>query len=145
MSDEQTMIEGLVRAWNTGDGAAWAAHFAEDADFVDVLGRLQRGRAEIARECQNILDTIYRGSVLEMREVASRPLGEDLRLVHTATTLQVPQGPLAGKLASIQTKVVRGDQILAFQNTIVKSMSEYSNGDPELASKAPLNWDRPAD
>ncbi|MFG3119530.1 SgcJ/EcaC family oxidoreductase [Streptomyces sp. NPDC048197] len=34
----------MTRAWNTGDGAAWAAYFAEDADFVDVVGRVQRGR-----------------------------------------------------------------------------------------------------
>ena len=72
MTVDQVITE-LERAWNAGDGAAWAANFAEDADFVDVVGRVQQGRDVIASEHQKIFDTIYRGSQIVIRTVASRP------------------------------------------------------------------------
>src|SRR5438309_11754190 len=70
------VIAELARAWNAGDGAAWAASFAEDAEFVDVLGRVQRGREVIGAEHQKLFDTIYRDSWLEYWQVDNRPLGD---------------------------------------------------------------------
>ncbi|MEV6910496.1 SgcJ/EcaC family oxidoreductase [Amycolatopsis sp. NPDC051071] len=108
----EEIITALERAWNAGDGEAWAAPFAEDADFVDVVGRIQRGRATIARESQNIFDTIYRGSTLEIRQVTSRRLGGGFDLVHTTTKLSIPAGPLAGEARAVQTKLIRAGRIV---------------------------------
>ncbi|WP_037304147.1 SgcJ/EcaC family oxidoreductase [Amycolatopsis orientalis] len=140
MTTEEIITE-LERAWNAGDGPAWAACFAEDADFVDVLGRIQRGRATIARESQNIFDTIYRGSRLEIRQVSSRPLGGGFDLVHTATRLSIPAGPLAGEARAVQTKLVRDGEIVAFHNTIRGDIAEFADHDAELAARSPQEWD----
>ncbi|MEV7008134.1 SgcJ/EcaC family oxidoreductase [Streptosporangium sp. NPDC051022] len=136
------LIAEMQRAWNAGDGAGWAANFAEDAEFVDVVGRVQHGRETIAREHQKIFDTIYRGSRVEIRKVAARPVGGDVLLVHTTSTLRVPSGPRAGDTHAVQTMVVRNGQILAFQNTIRSDMATFAKRDEDLARLSPLGWDR---
>jgi uncharacterized protein (TIGR02246 family) len=136
------VITEMARAWTAGDGAAWAASFAEDADFVDAVGRVQRGREVIATEHQKIFDTIYRGSTLEIWQVDSRPLGEDLLLVHTASKLRVPGGPRAGEWHGIQTKVFHKGQILAFHNTGRVDLADFASEDEDLASRSPQEWRR---
>lgn len=140
MTTEEIITE-LERAWNAGDGEAWAANFTEDADFVDVVGRIQRGRATIARESQNIFDTIYRGSELEIRQVSSRPLGGGLELVHTATVLSVPAGPRAGVTRAVQSKLIRDGKIVAFHNTIRADIAAFVDHNAALAARSPQEWD----
>ncbi len=125
MTVDKIIIE-LERAWNAGDGAAWAASFWEDAAFVDVVGRLQHGREMIAKEHQKIFDTIYQGSRIEFRQVASRAVGDDVLLVHTISTLRVPAGPRAGDTRSTQTMILRNGQILAFHNTIQADFARFA-------------------
>lgn len=64
-TDEQAIVDivkELERAWNAGDSAGFARHFAEDADFVDILGRHHKGRATIEAGHREIFETFYRGS-----------------------------------------------------------------------------------
>ncbi|MFD9903266.1 SgcJ/EcaC family oxidoreductase [Streptomyces sp. NPDC059063] len=136
------LLAGLAHAWNKGDGAAWAGHFAEDADFVDVVGRVQRGRAVIAAEHQKIFDTIYRGSRLTIEHLDSRPLADGLLLVHTTTTLHVPEGTRAGEWHAIQTKLVRDGQILAFHNSMRMDLADFTHEDEDLARRSPREWRR---
>ncbi|PRX50021.1 uncharacterized protein (TIGR02246 family) [Prauserella shujinwangii] len=138
----EDIIAAMARAWNAGDGAAWAASFAEDATFVDALGRVQRGRAVIAEEHQKIFDTIYRGSRLEYWLLDSRPIADDLLLAHTGSRLSVPEGPRAGTVEAVQTKLVRGGEILAFHNTAVLNMADFAGRDEALARRAPREWER---
>jgi uncharacterized protein (TIGR02246 family) len=86
--------------------------------FIDVLGRLHHGRDTIAREHQQIFDTIYLGSTLELRATDSRAIADNVLLVHTTSTLRVPAGPRAGDTDCTQTMIVSDGQILAFHNTI---------------------------
>ncbi|WP_018682503.1 SgcJ/EcaC family oxidoreductase [Actinokineospora enzanensis] len=134
------VINELVRVWNAGDSAGWAACFAEDAVFVDVLGRVQRGRTVIAREHRKIFDTIYRGSRLEIRAESSRPLADGLLLVHSTSTLRVPDGPRAGETRAVQTMLLADGLVLAFQNTIRSAVSGFAKGDEELGRLDPLGW-----
>ncbi|WP_020674083.1 SgcJ/EcaC family oxidoreductase [Amycolatopsis nigrescens] len=136
----EEIITDMARAWNAGDGAGWAAHFAENADFVDVVGRIQRGREVIATEHQKIFDTIYRGSHLDLWVVDSRELGDGILLVHTNSTLHVPTGPRAGDWHGVQTKIFRDGEILAFQNTGRTTLADFTKQDEELASLTPLEW-----
>ena len=54
----EAAIASLADAWNRHDGHAYAAAFAEDADFVNVLGQRQRGRAEITARHLELFRTI---------------------------------------------------------------------------------------
>src|SRR5262252_5355693 len=56
------VVEKLKTAWNSGDSMAWASLFAEDADFIHILGGQFNGRTEIERGHRMIFDTIYKGS-----------------------------------------------------------------------------------
>ena len=60
---DRAAIERLVRAleaaWNALDGAAFAAPFAVDADFVIVRGEHFRGRPAIAAGHAGIFGSIY--------------------------------------------------------------------------------------
>ena len=44
----RAMVADLVNTWNAGDAEGFARHFAEDADFVNVQGMYDSGRATIA-------------------------------------------------------------------------------------------------
>ncbi|WP_413105489.1 SgcJ/EcaC family oxidoreductase [Streptomyces sp. Inha503] len=136
------LLAGMTRAWNAGDGAAWAAHFAEDADFVDVVGRVQRGRDVIATEHQKIFDTVYQGSRLAIRCLDSRQLADGILLVHTVSVLRVPGGPRAGEWHAIQTKIVRDGRILAFHNTGRTDLADFVGDDEDLARQSPQEWRR---
>jgi uncharacterized protein (TIGR02246 family) len=139
MTVDEVLAE-LERAWNAADGAAWAECFEEDADYVDALGRVQKGRAVIAAEHQKILDTLYRGSRLRMRELSRRAIGDGVVLVHSATELEVPAGPRAGTWHSVQTQLFRGGRVLAFHNTLRTDVAEFSARDEDFARRSPLRW-----
>ncbi|CDX18167.1 hypothetical protein MPLB_1700046 [Mesorhizobium sp. ORS 3324] len=60
------LVARLQLAWNAGDAAAWAANFAEDADFIHVLGGHGAGREAIAAAHSRLFETIYRKSGLQL-------------------------------------------------------------------------------
>ncbi|PPK66625.1 SgcJ/EcaC family oxidoreductase [Actinokineospora auranticolor] len=140
MGTAQDIVAGLQRSWNDGDADGWAAAFAEEAEFVDVLGRVQRGRAVIADEHRKVFTSIYRGSQVDLRLHWARPLAEGLHLVRTSSTLRVPDGPRAGETRSVQTMLLRDGEILAFHNTISTTMAAFADHDETLDAQDPLGW-----
>ena len=119
------LLAQLEAAWNAGDGAAYGAPFASDADFVDIRGDHHRGAAAIGGGHQAVLDSIYRGSTTTYRVDGARHLAPACVLAHATATLDAPGGPLAGRHTSTVTAVlVQGDagwRIAAFHNTLVTS------------------------
>ena len=120
----ERLFGGLEAAWNSADGASFAAAFADDADFVNVYGMHVRGRTAIAAGHQYIFTTIYKDSKVEYRVVSMRELAPGVALVHVSATLNVPAGPMAGRHEAIWTGVATllddGWKFTAFQNTHVK-------------------------
>jgi uncharacterized protein (TIGR02246 family) len=55
----------MIDAWNAGEGAAFAAPFTDEADFVAWEGTHLKGRQELAVFTQQIFDTVVKGSRLE--------------------------------------------------------------------------------
>lgn len=120
------ILQRLAAAWNAGDGGAFGAPFAADADFVAIRGDLHHGRDAIAGGHQAILGTIYQGSTVAYTLLQARTPAEDVILAHARGELTAPTGPLAGEHASTVTLVlVRPDrdadwQVAAFHNTLVE-------------------------
>ena len=118
----ESLITRLQDAWNAGDGAAFGAPFAPDADFVDIRGQRHTGPA-IAAGHQRIFDTIYAGSMVRYTLLDARELDERVILAHVRGHLSVPAGPLAGELDALASIVVVRDgdehRIAAFHNTLV--------------------------
>ena len=51
----------MIDAWNAGDGAAFAAPFTDEADFVAWEGTHLKGRQQSASFTQRIFDTVVPG------------------------------------------------------------------------------------
>jgi uncharacterized protein (TIGR02246 family) len=116
------VVRRLESAWNAMDAAAFAADFADDADFVNVRGEHFRGRPAIAGGHAGIFATIYAGSVNQYTVEVARLLRPDVALVHVYARLEVPQGPLAGRhparFSIVLTREPAGWRIASFHNTL---------------------------
>ena len=116
------LVHTLDTAWNAGDGDAFAAPFAEDADFVNVRAEHHRGRQAIAAGHTAIFRGIYAGSTNAYVVKSARLVTGDVALVHVNATLQVPSGPLAGQMKALYSMVLvregSGWQIASFHNTL---------------------------
>jgi uncharacterized protein (TIGR02246 family) len=119
--DAERLVAKLQAAWNAMDGAAFAAPFAEDADFVNILGEHFRGREKVAAGHVGIFRTIYAGSTVDMKLERARLLRPDVALAHVHSILDVPQGLLAGRhvarFSMVLTRGSGGWEIAAFHNT----------------------------
>ena len=89
-------MSGLVDAWNRHDMEAFAAGFAEDADFVNAIGLYWRGRAEILKEHQALHATRMKDSHLTVAETTVRFLRPEVATVHIRWELTGDTG-LEGK------------------------------------------------
>ncbi|MBV9044752.1 MAG: SgcJ/EcaC family oxidoreductase, partial [Alphaproteobacteria bacterium] len=77
----RAIVKDMENAWNRGDGAGFANHMADQADFIDVLGRHHVGRQVIAEGHKGILSTIYKGSNVTYTVEKIRRLGVDVAIV----------------------------------------------------------------
>jgi uncharacterized protein (TIGR02246 family) len=124
-STAEAIVKQLEHAWNAADGAAFAAPFAPDADFVNVRGELHTGEQAIAAGHQGIFDTIYAGSTVRYEVRQARELTDGVILAHIDAVLNVPTGPLAGEIQALASIVLVGSgdapRVAAFHNTVVAS------------------------
>lgn len=70
-------------AWNRRDAQGLAALFAEDADFVNVVGLWWEDRGAIERAHHYGLTTFFRQSEIAARRVKVRRVGDDIAIIHT--------------------------------------------------------------
>ncbi|WP_171181285.1 SgcJ/EcaC family oxidoreductase [Ruegeria sp. HKCCD8929] len=73
----------FAEAWNARDARALASLFAEDADFVNVVGLWWHNRDDIERAHAYGLSTFFRASMISARRVKVRWIGGDAAIVHT--------------------------------------------------------------
>jgi uncharacterized protein (TIGR02246 family) len=129
------VVAGLEKAWNEGNGTAFASYFTDDADFVNVFGFHGKGRQPIGDAHDRILSTVYKGSVNLYVVAQARMLTPDVALVHIRATLKVPIGPPSGTLEALPSAVFVRDfggwKIAAFHNTLIQDPPfEHNHGQP---------------
>ena len=84
----KSVVASLAESWNRHDMAAFAAAFAENADFVNVIGMHWQGRQEIEAKHTATHRTIFRNSVLQIVDVTVRFLNPTIALAHARTELR---------------------------------------------------------
>ncbi len=93
----QTAIVDLVRtleaAWNRHDAHAFAAAFAEDAEFTNVFGMVQQGRAGIEAAHAPIFKTMFKDSRLTVAETRVRLIRPDVAAVDVKWTMTGARDP----------------------------------------------------
>jgi uncharacterized protein (TIGR02246 family) len=120
----KAVASGSVDAWNRHDMKAFAALFAEDADFVNVIGLWWRGRAEIQKEHEALHATRMKNTHLTAAETVVRFLRPDVAVVHVRWELTGEAGiegkplpPRKGILTYVVAKMGEKWLITAAQNT----------------------------
>lgn len=118
------LAAGFIDAWNRHDMSAFASLFADDAQFVNVVGMWWRNRDEIEAAHRHSHTTFFRDSRLEGELRSLKFLCGDVALLHVLWTLtgQIePNGsvgqPRHGILMLVAAKGERGWLIHAAQNT----------------------------
>jgi uncharacterized protein (TIGR02246 family) len=88
---ERAALKALVQtqtdAWNRGDAKAFAARFAVDGSFTNVVGMAYSGRDAFAQRHAEILQTIFKGSVLKQSIDKIRFVRPDVAIVDLNTEM----------------------------------------------------------
>ena len=136
MTSEERALHGMVyhleAAWNAADSAAFAEPFAEDAEFIHILGGYYSGRAAIAAGHRMIFGTIYKGSTVRYSVEKIKFLRPDVAMVFLRQFLQLYENGQPRELESRPTIVAEQTdgqwRIAAVQNTRI---SEVGGGGKE--------------
>ena len=113
----------LGDAWERGDGNAYGALFAEDAQYVTAPGERLHGRRSIADSHQHIFDTFFKGTKLGRGyPVYYRSVTPDLVLVEGSGAVLFPGEaeelvPPNGLMTMLVARQSGEWNILSFQNT----------------------------
>ena len=76
-----TLVDRFVAAWNHHDAHAFAAVFAEDADFTNVIGMGASGRELIEKFHEPMFSTLFKKSHLESTDIKVRFIRPDIATV----------------------------------------------------------------
>jgi uncharacterized protein (TIGR02246 family) len=126
----RAIVQSEEDAWNRGDAEGFAAHYAEDGIFANVIGQQLYGRKAFIAQHAMIFSTIYKGShnVFSVSKVTFvRP---DVALVEIdgalSGAIRTPPGLKVGedgalhvKLLEVMTKEKGSWVIAAFHNVAV--------------------------
>src|SRR5580658_1714956 len=127
----RNIIQEEIAAWNAGDSAAFARHFAADGTFTNIRGQFFTGREAFTESHDFIFKGIYRGTTMKQDVVSLKFVRPDVAVVETLTAVtgiqKLPPGMSAddtGRLRSrlLQVMVKDGGEwkIAAFHNTDVR-------------------------
>lgn len=123
-STPEAVAEGFAAAWNRHDMKAFAALFADRADFVNVIGLHWRGRDEIERAHAEIHATRMKASHLTVLGRSARLLRPGVAVVHADWELAGDTGldgkalpPRRGILSFVVVQAADGWRIESGQNT----------------------------
>ena len=132
-SELRALVALLEDAWNRADSEAFAAVFAEDADFIHILGGHYVGRKAVEAGHRTIFDTIYKGSRNSWKVEKIRQLGPDVAVVFTVSELTFNQGGARVSMSARPTMTAAKRegkwQVQAFQNTLI------SEANPEVQKR----------
>lgn len=120
-----------AEAWNRHDAKAWVAAFADDAEFVNIVGMLLQGRAEIERRHAELFAGIFAKSSVVVKTRKVHALGSDGAAAETDYELRgyhrLPpgiqatdaDGTLRTRLKYVWRRTKAGWQIVSAQNTAI--------------------------
>jgi len=136
------VIDRFVDAWNRQDAKAFAAVFAEDADFTNWRGEGASGRSKIEEFHAPMFATIFKNSYQSYTAINTRFIRPDVAAVDVhwemtgATDAQGnPRPDHRGLLSFIMTKNAGQWQILVMHNLDLTALPPTNSG--KSATKNP--------
>jgi uncharacterized protein (TIGR02246 family) len=142
------VVEKLETAWNTYDSLAWAALFADDADFIHILGGHFHGRDAIEHGHRTIFDTIYKGSHNNFKVEGVRFVRPDVAVVFVRAQLKWYLAGAEQQLDARPTLVAHKKdngswEIVAFQNTLITPGGPTPDAIKKVTEAHPYKGDTP--
>ena len=132
------VVHAFAAAWAARDGAALAGLFAQDADFVNVVGLWWHDRAAIEAAHTYGLTRIFAHSHLRAGRISTRMLGADHAIVHVRWHLTgqsapdgTPAAPRQSVMSFVMARAQAGWHAVAAQNTDVVAGAETLLNDGE--------------
>ncbi|NJK48836.1 SgcJ/EcaC family oxidoreductase [Candidatus Gracilibacteria bacterium] len=132
-SDEtavQAIMTKFVDAWNVHDAKSYAALFAEDGDFVNVMGLWMKGRSAIEKGHAQVFSTFLSDSYLKITDTQIKFLKPDVAILHCTWEITGQKSPdgnhilqNTGVWTAIAARQETNWQIVALQNTGLIPMS----------------------
>lgn len=105
----QSIIQDAQDAWNQGDAHAFAAHFAQDGSFTNILGMQTYGIEPFEKQHERIFSTIYKGSHNELKLGRLRFVRPDVAIADIDSALSkfvsAPPGTPLGSDGAIHTRL----------------------------------------
>ena len=136
-------IQKFAEAWNAHDANLLVPLFAENADFVNVMGRWQKSRDELVKAHAETFATVFSKSRMTFLETQVKFHKPDVAVVHTTWHLEGQKNPTGGDLPDrngILTATILNQnekwEIVAVQNTDITAPSEYKPYVGEKVGKA---------
>ncbi len=118
------IVQSMQEGWNTKNGNLFASRFADDCDYVVVNGMYLKSKNTVAMGHQNIFNTFYRETSLELQLKDARYLTDDIVVAHvTARRFGNVNGVYEDVKAIITLTLQKKNgewNIAAFQNTEIK-------------------------
>ena len=118
------VVHAFAECWNRHDMSAFAALFAPDAEFVNVVGLWWKGRDEIRKAHEFAHATMFKTSRLTITEVAVRFPAADLAIARARWVLEghlAPDGSAlparTGVLLNLLARSAGNWSIIDAQNT----------------------------
>ncbi len=120
----KAVMATFAEAWNAKDAYHLATLFAENSDFVDVVGRWYKGRTEIEQAHAQALASFLSDSHMTITDTQIKFLTPDLVVLHSTwetTGQKNPDGihrlQDTGVWTAVTTRKENTWQITAFHNT----------------------------
>jgi uncharacterized protein (TIGR02246 family) len=128
----RNIIQEEITAWNAGDAAAYARHFASDGTFTNVRGQFFTGRQAFIDRHDFVFKGQFHGSTLKQDIVSLKFVRPDVAIVEVLTSVAGIQklspgtntddkGRLRTRLLQVIAKDGGEWKIVAYHNTDVKS------------------------
>jgi uncharacterized protein (TIGR02246 family) len=126
----RAIVADFDSAWANSDAARWASHYAEDADFVNILGMVMPSRETMQARHHDIFTGVFKGSkhtgtIRRMRFLGSTIAVVDVDLEVMGFKALPPgsqptePGVLRTRMKHVMTKSGEQWVIVASQNTAV--------------------------
>ena len=117
------IVQQVQDGWNAHDGKAFAAPFAEDADYVVINGMVLKGREAIDKAHAGIFAGIYKDSRNAATVKSIRFLRPDVGVAQVEWNLEFRDGAETKKNRAMNTMVMTKQDgkwsIAVFQNTAI--------------------------
>ena len=122
------IVQSMQDGWNAKNGVLFASRFADNCDYVVVNGMFIKTKTAVAQGHQNIFNTFYRETTLELNLKDARYLTSDVAVAHVTGRLY---GNVYGKYEESKAiitltlqKKADGWAIEAFQNTHIQEQAQ---------------------